>query len=73
MEASATNQSELCGDGITTTGGTESILLAGILNKSEDTRTVNTNTHTNDEKVQVSDDICSDSESNEGSNCDTED
>ena len=49
-----------------------SIFLSGILTESEDARTVNTYTHTNDETVQVADVIDSDSESDEGSKFDME-
>ena len=44
-EASATDCRKLGGDRRTTTGGTGSIMLAGILNKSEYARTVNTTTN----------------------------
>ena len=50
-EASAVTISELGEDGITTTGGNGSILFAEILTESEYKRNVNTNTHTNDEKI----------------------
>ena len=64
-KASATTRIKLGVDGRTTTGGTISIFIAGILDESEDTRTVNTNTHTNDEKVNFSDVIDIDNESDE--------
>ena len=50
-EASATTTRKLGGDGSTTAGPTRSILLDGIWTEIEDTRTVNTNTHDNDETV----------------------
>ena len=53
--SSATTRSKLGRDRITTTGGTGSILLSGILTEIEDERTFNTNTHTNDEILQVAD------------------
>ena len=71
-EASATTRRKLGGDGRTTAGATRSILLDGIWTEIEDTRTVNTNTHDNDETVQVADVINSERKSDEGSNCDME-
>ena len=65
-EAISTTRNKLCVYGSTTTCGTRSIFLAVILNKSEDSRTVNTNTQTNDEIVQVTDFIDSDSENCDG-------
>ena len=62
-KASATTRIKIGEDGNTTPGGTESIFIAGILNESEDTRTVNNNAHNNDERVQVKDVIDSDSAS----------
>ena len=72
-EASATTQSKLDGSGSTKTGGTGSILIAGILNEREDTGAVNNISHNNDETVQVADVIEIYSESDGGSNCDMED
>ena len=60
-------------DGSNINGSTGSILIDGMLAEGEYARTVNTNTHTNDEKVHVAGFIDSDSYSDEGSNCDTED
>ena len=68
-EASAATRSELGGYLSTTTSGTGSILLAGILAESEYARTVITNSHNNDETVQVVDII----DSEESSNYDMED
>ena len=62
----AITRSKLCGDGSNTTGGTRSILIAGILTESEYARTVNTNTHTNNEIAQVLDAIDIYIESDEG-------
>ena len=67
-EASDVNRSEIGGDGSTKTGGTGSILIYDLFAESEYERTVNTNTHNNDETVQVADVIYSDSESYKGSN-----
>ena len=72
-EASATTRRELGGYEITTTGGTVSIFFAGIFTEIEDSRTANTNAHTNYEIVQVAYVIESDSESDEGSNYDIQD
>ena len=72
-EASAANRIKLGGYGSTTTGGTGSVFISGILTEIGNKSTINTNTHTNDETVKVRDIIYSDSESGEGSNCDTED
>ena len=72
-EVTDTTKSKVGGDEITTTVSTESILLAGILTESEYVRTVNTNTHNNDEAVQVSYVIVSYSGSDEASNFDMED
>ena len=55
------------------TSGTESILIAGILTKSEDLQAVNTTTYTSDEIVQVAGIIDIYSEIDKGSNCDMED
>ena len=62
-ESNATTRSKHGGYESTKIGGTGSILLAGKFTDSEDERTVNTNTHTNDETVQVVDVIDSDSDS----------
>ena len=43
------------------------------MTESEGARTVNTDKHNNDQTVQVTYIIDSDSDSDEGSNCDTED
>ena len=67
-EASATTWRKLGGDVRTTTGGTGSILFAGMLNGSEDARTINTTTHTNDETVYITNDLDSDSDIDEVSN-----
>ena len=67
-EASDTTSSKLSEDGITMTDCTGSILFAGIFTESEDASTVNTTIHDNDEAVQVTDSIYSDSENDEGSN-----
>ena len=72
-EASVTTRSKLGGDGGTKYGGNRLIFLAVILTDIEDARTVNTNTHTNDETVTFADVISSDDEIDEGSNCDMED
>ena len=64
-EASATTRRELGGYEITTTGGTVSIFFARIFTEIEDSRTANTNAHTNYEIVQVSDVIDSGSDSDE--------
>ena len=50
-EASDTTRRELCGYGITKTGGTGSIFLSGVLAEIEDASTVNTNTHNNYETL----------------------
>ena len=68
-ETSTTARIKLVGDGSTKTGGTVPIFIAGRLTKSEDERTVSTNTYTNDEHLQVSDVIDSEIDSDEGSNC----
>ena len=47
-------------------------MFAGIFTEIEDARTVNTNTHTNGEILQVEDVTYSDSESDEGSKFDME-
>ena len=73
IEASATKISKQVGDVITTTGGTGSIFIAGVLTEIEDAGTVNTYTNNNDETVQVTDAVDIDSERDEGSNCDMED
>ena len=73
IEASVTTRRKLGGDRSTKYGGTRSIFIAMILTESEDERTVNTNKHTNDETVKVTYLIDSDSDSDEGSKCDTED
>ena len=72
-EASDTTRSELGGYRSNTTDSTGTILITGILAGSEDSWTVITNTLTNDKTVQVAYVIESDSESDEGSSCDTED
>ena len=72
-EASDTTRSKIGGYGSTTTGGTGSISLDGILAEIEYTRTVNTSTHTDYEIVKVVDVKDSDIDSDEGSNCDIED
>ena len=56
-------------DGSNINGSTGSILIDGMLAEGEYARTVNTNTHTNDEKVHVAGFIDSDSYSDEVSNC----
>ena len=61
-EVNATTLSELGGDGSTTTSGTLWIWLDGILVESEYSRTINTDTHTNYDTVQVTDVVDSDSE-----------
>ena len=54
-EACDTTRSELGRYRITTTSETGSILIAGILNVTEGSRTVNNNTNTDSETVQVVD------------------
>ena len=49
-------------------GDTRSIFLYEILTEIEVSRTINTTTNINDEKLQVTDDIYSDSDIDEGSN-----
>ena len=53
-------------------GDTGSIFLYEILTEIEVSRTINTTTNINDEKLQVTDDIYSDSDIDEGSNWDME-
>ena len=53
-------------------GDTRSIFLYEILTEIEVSRTINTTTNINDEKLQVTDDIYSDSDIDEGSNWDME-
>ena len=66
-----TTRSEPGGYVMTKISGTGSIFISGVLTGSWYARTVNTNTRTNDEIVQVADAI--DSDSDEVSNCDIED
>ena len=68
IEASDTTWSKLGGNGSIKNGATVSLFLAGLLSKTEDSRTVNTNQFTNGEKVQVSDVIDNYGESAESSN-----
>ena len=72
-EESTTTQRKLCGDRSTTTGGIRSLCIAVILTESEDARTVNNSTHTNDEPFKVVDVIESESEIDKGSNWNMED
>ena len=53
-ESSVTTRSDTCGHGWNKTGGTVQIFIAGILTESEYASTGNTNTHTNDERLQIS-------------------
>ena len=72
-EKSDTTRSKLGGYVIPMTSGTGSILLAGILNKSEDSHTVNTTKYTSDEIVQVAGIVDIYGDIDEGLNCDMED
>ena len=72
-EASDTTRIRIDGDGINTTDGTGSILLDGVLAKSEYLRTVNNATHNNNDTVQVACVIDNGSNSDEVSNCNMED
>ena len=72
-EASVTTRSKLGRDGSNKYGGTRLIFLVVILTEIEDSRTVNTNTHNNDETVKFADIIDNDNEIDEGINCDMED
>ena len=73
IKSSSTARSKLGGYGSTTNGGTGSIFLASILDKSGYANNDNTNSYMNDGPVKVSYLIDIDSDSDEGSNCDIED
>ena len=62
-EESDIDRSKLFGDGRTTTGGTRSIFISGILTESEDKRNVINNTYTNGKIVQTADVTYSDIDS----------